>query len=104
MSAITFPEIGTEGHHGDKGKLIEYLQRQFPDIYQTRQSLADQTDTSENTIKYLVDYSKSLLLNSDGAQTMRDYALDLGLSQYTIKWYTIDKKHKTYELTIKARE
>ena len=101
---ITFPEIGTEGHHGDKGKLIEYLQRQFPDIYQTRQSLADQTDTSENTIKYLVDYSKSLLLNSDGAQTMRDYALDLGLSQYTIKWYTIDKKHKTYELTIKARE
>lgn len=100
---ITFPEIGQEGHHGDKGKLVEYLQRQFPDIYQTRQSLADQTETSENTIKYLVDYSKSILLNSDGAQTMRDYALDLGLSQYTIKWYTIDNKHNTYELTIKAR-
>ena len=50
-----------------------------------------------------MDYSKSLLLNSDGAQTMRDYALDLGLSQYTIKRYTIDKKHKTYELTIKAQ-
>lgn len=100
---ITFPEIGQEGHHGDKGKLIEYLQRQFPDLYQPRQSLADQTDTSEGTIKYLVDYSKQLLLNSDGAQTMRDYALDLGLSQYTIKWYTIDGKHNRYELVIKAK-
>lgn len=88
---------------GDKGKLIEYLQRQFPDLYQPRQSLADQTDTSEGTIKYLVDYSKQLLLNSDGAQTMRDYALDLGLSQYTIKWYTIDGKHNRYELVIKAK-
>ena len=89
---------------GDKGKLIEYLQRQFPDLYQPRQSLADQTDTSEGTIKYLVDYSKQLLLNSDGAQTMRDYALDLGLSQYTIKWYTIDGKHSKYEVTVKAKE
>ena len=101
---ITFPEIGQAGHHGDKGKLIEYLQRQFPDLYQPRLSLADQTETSEGTIKFLVDYTKKLLLNSDGAQTMRDYALDLGLSQYTIKWYTIDGKHNKYDLVIKAKD
>lgn len=101
---ITFPEIGQAGHHGDKGKLIEYLQRQFPELYKTRLSLADQTETSEGTIKFLVDYTKKLMLNSDGVQTMRDYALDLGLSQYTIKWYTIDGKHNKYDLVVKAKE
>lgn len=100
---VTFPEIGQEGHHGDKGKLIEYIQRQFPDLYQTSLSLADQTAESENTIKRVVNHSKELLKNSDGAQTMRDYALDLGLSQYTIKWYTTDGKHSVYDLTIKAK-
>lgn len=99
---VTFPEIGTEGHHGDKGRLIEYLQRQFPSLYQTELQLADLSDTNESTIKNLVEYTKELLVNRDGAQTMRDYAKDLGLSQYTIKWYTIDGKHNKYELLIKA--
>jgi hypothetical protein len=44
-----------------------------------------------------------VLNNSDGAQTMKEYALDLGLSQYTVKWYTIDGKHDKYELTIYAK-
>ncbi len=100
---ITFPEIGQEGHLGDKGKLVEYLQRQFPSIYQTELRLADQTPESENTIKQLVDYTNEVLNNSDGAQTMKEYALDLGLSQYTVKWYTIDGKHDKYELTIYAK-
>lgn len=100
---VTFPEMGEEGHHGDKGKLIEYLQRQFPDLYYTAAlKLADQTDESENTIRSVVNLTKQLLLNSDGAQTMKDYAKDLGLSQYTIKWYTLDNKHNKYELTVKA--
>ena len=99
---VTFPEIGSEGHHGDKGRLIEYLQRQFPSLYQTELQLADLSDTNESTIKNLVEYTKELLVNRDGAQTMRDYAKDLGLSQYTIKWYTIDGKHNKYELLIKA--
>ena len=100
---ITFPEIGQDGHLGDKGKLVEYLQRQFPSIYQTELRLADQTPESENTIKQLVDYTNEVLNNSDGAQTMKEYALDLGLSQYTVKWYTIDGKHDKYELTIYAK-
>lgn len=33
---------------------------------------------------------------------MKDYAKDLGLSQYTIKWYTLDNKHNKNELTVKA--
>lgn len=100
---VTFPEIGQEGHHGDKGKLTDYLKQQFPNIYQTDMMLADQTDVSEGTIKNLVDYSKQMLQNSNAAQTMRDYALDLGLSEYTIKWYTNAPNHNTYQLTIKAK-
>ena len=33
---VTFPEIGQEGHEGQKGLLTQYLEKQFPDLYQTK--------------------------------------------------------------------
>ena len=101
---VTFPEIGQEGHEGQKGLLTQYLEKQFPDLYQTKLSLADKTAESENTIKILVNQADYLLHNSDGGQTLREYALDLGISQYTIKWYTTDGKHSEYKVDVKAKE
>ena len=101
---VTFPEIGQEGHEGQKGLLTQYLEKQFPDLYQTKQSLADKTAESENTIKILVNQADYLLHNSDGGQTLREYALDLGISQYTIKWFTTDDKHSVYTVDVKAKE
>ena len=101
---VTFPEIGQEGHEGQKGLLTQYLEKQFPDLYQTKQSLADKTAESENTIKILVNQADYLLHNSDGGQTLREYALDLGISQYTIKWFTTDGKHSEYKVEVKAKE
>ena len=101
---VTFPEIGQEGHEGQKGLLTEYLEKQFPDLYQTKLSLADKTAESENTIKILVNQADYLLHNTDGGQTLREYALDLGISQYTIKWYTTDGKHSEYKVDVKAKE
>ena len=101
---VTFPEIGQEGHEGQKGLLTQYLEKQFPDLYQTKQLLADKTAESENTIKILVNQADYLLHNSDGGQTLREYALDLGISQYTIKWYTTDGKHSEYKVDVKAKE
>ncbi|SEA37885.1 hypothetical protein SAMN04487851_105115 [Prevotella sp. tc2-28] len=101
---VTFPEIGQEGHEGQKGLLTQYLEKQFPDLYQTKQSLADKTAESENTIKILVAQADYLLHNSDGGQTLREYALDLGISQYTIKWFTTDGKHSEYKVEVKAKE
>ena len=101
---VTFPEIGQEGHEGQKGLLTQYLEEQFPDLYQTKQSLADKTAESENTIKILVAQADYLLHNSDGGQTLREYALDLGISQYTIKWFTTDDKHSVYTVDVKAKE
>lgn len=101
---VTFPEIGQPGHEGQKGLLTQYLEKQFPDLYQTKQSLADKTAESENTIKILVAQADYLLHNTDGGQTLREYALDLGISQYTIKWYTTDGKHSEYKVDVKAKE
>jgi len=101
---VTFPEIGQEGHEGQKGLLTQYLEKQFPDLYQTKQLLADKTAESENTIKILVNQADYLLHNTDGGQTLREYALDLGISQYTIKWFTTDGKHSEYKVEVKAKE
>ncbi len=102
---VTFPEIGHEGHHGDRSKLEETLQRHFPDLYQPTLRLADQTKESENTIKRMVGLTKALMNNADAAQTLREFALDLGLSEFTIKWYCNDGNHpNTYSFTIKAKE
>ena len=101
---ITFPEIGQEGHEGQKGLLTQYLEKQFPSLYQTELKIADQTPESENTIKLLVKQTEDVLNNSDGAQTLREYALDLGISQYTIKWFTTDDKHSVYTVDVKAKE
>lgn len=101
---VTFPEIGQPGHEGQKGLLTQYLKEQFPDLYQTKQLLADKTAESENTIKILVNQADYLLHNTDGGQTLREYALDLGISQYTIKWFTTDDKHSVYTVDVKAKE
>jgi hypothetical protein len=101
---VTFPEIGQPGHEGQKGLLTQYLKEQFPDLYQTKLSLADKTAESENTIKILVNQADYLLHNTDGGQTLREYALDLGISQYTIKWFTTDDKHSVYTVDVKAKE
>jgi hypothetical protein len=101
---ITFPEIGQEGYNRIKGELTQYMKEQFPSLYQTEVKIADRTEESENTIKILVNQADNVLHNTDGGQTMREYALDLGISQYTIKWYTIDGKHSKYEVTVKAKE
>lgn len=99
---VTFPEIGQVGHEGQKAQLIEALQRHFPDLYQPTIELADQTEESENTIKNLYAMAQQLVLHSDGSQTMKEYAKDMGISQYTILWYTTDGKHSKYEITITA--
>ena len=101
---ITFPEIGQPGHEGHKGLLTQRMGEQFPSLYQTEVKIADRTEESENTIKILVNQADNVLHNTDGGQTMREYALDLGISQYTITWYTIDGKHSKYGVTVKARE
>jgi hypothetical protein len=100
---VTFPEIGTPGYRGVKGELIEALQRQFPDIYQPSIKLADLTDTSESTIMYIINASKNNLTDPNASQTLKEYALDPGLSQFTIKWYTTDGMHNTYDLTIQTK-
>ena len=46
--------------------------------------------------------SRQHILNSDGLQTMKEYAKDLGISQYTIVLYTTDGNHNKYETTITA--
>ena len=45
---------------------------------------------------------QQLILHSDGSQTMKEYAKDLGISEYTILWYTTDGKHNKYTVTVKA--
>lgn len=99
---ITFPEIGEPGHEGNKAQLIEALQRHFPDLYQPTLELADQTEESENAIKNIYALSQQLVMHSDGSQTMKEYAKDLGLSEYTILWYTTDGKHSKYTLKVTA--
>jgi len=68
--------------------------------------LADQTAKSENTIQNLVNSSKQMLNNENALQTLKGYALDMGISQFTIKWYSTDealKDNEPYTMTITAK-
>ena len=103
---VDFPEIGQPGHEGQKGQLTDYLKQQFPDLYQPTIVLADQTAKSENTIQNLVNSSKQMLNNENALQTLKGYALDMGISQFTIKWYSTDealKDNEPYTMTITAK-
>ncbi|MBR4573198.1 MAG: hypothetical protein IKO28_07315 [Prevotella sp.] len=102
---VTFPEIAEEGYEKVKTELTQALQNQFPDLYQPHLELADQTEESENTIQFLVNYSKELAADPNSLQTLKEYALTYKISQFTIKWYNTDHnvKHNTYNMTIKAK-
>ena len=47
--------------------------------------------------------SKDMLSDENALQTLKGYALDLGISQFTIKWYCTEGKHNTYDMTVKAK-
>ena len=100
---VTPSTLGQEGHNGDKQKLTEALMKQFPDVFQTLTRVADRTIDSENAIQYIVEYAKQVINDKNGGRTMREYALDLGCSSYTIRWYCMDGSHNDYELTINAK-
>ena len=101
---VDFPELGQDGYKGVKDELTDALKTQFPDLYQPTIVLADQTPQSENTIKNLVDKSKKMLNDPNALQTLRGYALDRGVSQFTIKWYCTDGNHpEPYTMTVQAK-
>lgn len=100
---VTPSTLGQEGHNGDKQKLTEALMKQFPDVFQTLTRVADRTIDSENAIQYIVEYAKQVINDKNGGRTMREYALDLGCSSYTIRWYCMDGSHNDYTLTITAQ-
>jgi len=101
---VDFPELGQDGYKGVKDELTDALKTQFPNIYQPTIVLADQTPKSENTIQNLVDMSKKLLNDPNALQTLKGYALDRGVSQFTIKWYCTDGNHaEPYTMTITAK-
>ena len=97
---VTPSTLGQEGHNGDKQKLAEALMTQFPEAFQTLTVVADRTIDSENAIQKVVEYAKQLINDKNGGRTMREYALDLGCSNYVIRWYCMDGTHNDYELTI----
>ncbi len=101
---VDFPELGKPGHEGQKGQLTNYLQQQFPDLYQPTIVLADKTPDSENTINYLVNTSKAMLNDPNALQTLKGYAKDLGISEFTIKWYCTDTNvtHNAPEMKVTA--
>jgi hypothetical protein len=101
---VDFPELGQDGYKGVKDELTDALKTQFPNIYQPTIVLADQTPESENTIKSLVDTSKKMLNDPNALQTLKGYALDRGVSQFTIKWYCTDGNHaEPYTMTVTAK-
>ncbi|WP_143025426.1 hypothetical protein [Prevotella sp. tc2-28] len=101
---VDFPELGQDGYKGVKDELTDALKTQFPNLYQPTIVLADQTPESENTIQRLVDTSKKMLNDPNALQTLRGYALDRGVSQFTIKWYCADGNHPNpYTMTITAK-
>ena len=101
---VDFPELGQDGYKGVKDELTEALKTQFPDLYQPTIVLADQTPASENTIQRLVDASKKMLNDPNALQTLKGYALDRGVSQFTIKWYCTDGNHpEPYTMTVQAK-
>ena len=101
---VDFPELGQDGYKGVKDELTDALKTQFPDLYQPTIVLADQTPASENTIQNLVDKSKKMLNDPNALQTLKGYALDRGVSQFTIKWYCTDGNHaEPYTMTVTAK-
>lgn len=101
---VDFPELGQDGYKGVKDELTDALKTQFPDLYQPTIVLADQTPQSENTIQNLVDKSKKMLNDPNALQTLKGYALDRGVSQFTIKWYCTDGNHpEPYTMTVQAK-
>ena len=101
---VDFPELGQDGYKGVKDELTDALKTQFPDLYQPTIVLADQTPASENTIQNLVDKSKKMLNDPNALQTLKGYALDRGVSQFTIKWYCTDGNHpEPYTMTVQAK-
>ncbi len=101
---VDFPELGQDGYKGVKDELTDALKTQFPDLYQPTIVLADQTPASENTIQRLVDKSKKMLNDPNALQTLKSYALDRGVSQFTIKWYCTDGNHpEPYTMTVQAK-
>ena len=101
---VDFPELGQDGYKGVKDELTDALKTQFPDLYQPSIVLADQTPKSENTIQNLVDKSKKMLNDPNALQTLKGYALDRGVSQFTIKWYCTDGNHaEPYTMTVTAK-
>ena len=101
---VDFPELGQDGYKGVKDELTDALKTQFPDLYQPTIVLADQTPASENTIQRLVDASKKMLNDPNALQTLKGYALDRGVSQFTIKWYCTDGNHpEPYTMTVQAK-
>ena len=101
---VDFPELGQDGYKGVKDELTDALKTQFPDLYQPSIVLADQTPASENTIQNLVDKSKKMLNDPNALQTLKGYALDRGVSQFTIKWYCTDSNHpEPYTMTVQAK-
>jgi hypothetical protein len=101
---VDFPELGQDGYKGVKDELTDALKTQFPDLYQPSIVLADQTPQSENTIQNLVDKSKKMLNDPNALQTLKGYALDRGVSQFTIKWYCTDGNHaEPYTMTVTAK-
>ena len=99
---VTFPELNQDGYSEVKTKLTAALQQQFPSVYQPELILADLSPESENTIRQIVADSRRLLFDGNGLQTLRDYAKDYKLSEYTIKWYCAGTDHNTFQITIKA--
>ena len=100
---VTPSTLGQEGHNGDKQKLTEALMTQFPEVFQTLTRVADRTIDSENAIQYTVEYAKAIINDKNGGRTMREYALDLGCSSYTIRWYCMEGNHNDYELTVSVK-
>ena len=101
---VDFPELGQDGYKGVKDELTDALKTQFPDLYQPTIVLADQTPASENTIQNLVNSSKQMLNDPNALQTLKGYALDRGVSQFTIKWYCTDGNHaEPYTMTVQAK-
>ncbi len=95
--------LGQAGHNGDKQKLVEALKTQFPDEFQTEIVVADLDMNSENTISNIISHIKELMSNGNAAQTLKEYAQDLGCDSYTIKWYTLEGKHSTFTLKVNAK-
>lgn len=99
---VTFPELNQDGYSEVKTKLTAALLQQFPSVYQPELILADLSPESENTIRQVVAEANNQLMNENALQTLRDYAKDYKISEFTIKWYSTNVNQNTYQFTVKA--